>query len=102
MREILGNPVLRELPVEMELESDNQDMGVQTEHLDLFLGVDVIEVPLVMEVIQKLDQTSFIKVEESEPQQSETNKDDFSKDEEMRMEDIEMIIESDEVERKEE
>lgn len=65
----------------MELEIDNQDEYVQTEHLDLFLGVDVIEVPLVMEVIQKLDQTSFIKVEESSPQHSEYIKESFSKDE---------------------
>lgn len=45
------------------------------------MGVDVIEVPLIMEVIQKLDQTSLIRVEESEPQQSMTNPEEESREE---------------------
>jgi hypothetical protein len=49
--------------------------------LDLFLGVDVVEVPLIMEVIQKLDQTSLIRVEESEPQHSMTNPEELSREE---------------------
>jgi len=41
----------------------------------------VVEVPLIMEVIQKLDQTSLIRVEESEPQHSMTNPEELSREE---------------------
>lgn len=67
----MNNPILRELPVEMELSVEKVDEETQTDDLNLFETTEVVEVPVLMDVAQKMEQTSFIKVEESSQKISE-------------------------------
>lgn len=69
--EIMNNPILRELPVEMELSVEKVDEETQTDDINLFETTEVVEVPVLIEVAQKMQQTSFIKVEESSQKISE-------------------------------
>jgi hypothetical protein len=65
---LINHPLLQELPVELEISIEKEEFGVQTEEVDGFGGVEVIEV--AVEISHPQEITQDVRVERKETTES--------------------------------
>ena len=66
IQEIYANPIVKELPVEMDVQIETEDKVIQTDEIDLFENLHVIEVPIILAGVRKLSDDNLKLIDQDE------------------------------------